>query len=319
VTLSGRQRAIAATPGAMNVEDVAKDGRVLYSQNDERIEMAVVGTHDDSPPRPLSWLDWSLISDISNDGKTVAFGESGEASGSTYGVYIRNVDGSPAIRLGDGSGGTISPDGKWVAGPDGSVNATWGISILPTGAGQPRTLPGAVSSGTAVSWTADSKTLLFMHREPDNNTRIYAESIDGGDARALTPANESFAIGRHAMSPDGKSFLARRQQEGTTVLFPFDGGPLKELPMIKRGEYVNQWSTDGKSVFVSTRGSVVDGSAIYKVNLETGQRDLIKTIMPADRAGLQAFDSQFVSPDGSVIAFSYTRILSTLYILQPSN
>jgi hypothetical protein len=41
--------------------------------------------------------------------------------------------------------------------------------------------------------------------------------------------------------------------------------------------------------------------------------------MPADRAGLQAFDGQFTARDGSVIAFSYTRILSTLYILQPSN
>ncbi len=315
VTLSGRQHAIAATPGTMNVEDVAKDGRVLYMQNDERIEMAVVGTHDDTPPRPLSWLDWSLITDISDDGKTVAFGESGEASGNNYGVYIRKVDGSPAIRLGDGSGGTFSPDGKWVAGRDATVNATWGISILPTGPGQARTLPGAVSSGVGMSWTADSKTLLFAHREPDNNSRIYAESIDGGDARALTPAGQSFALGHHAISPDGKSFIARRQQEGTTVLFPFDGGAPKELPMIKRGEYESRWATDGKSIFVYTRGSVQDGSEIYKVNLESGQRDLIKTLMPADRAGLQAFDGQFVSPDGQVIAFSYTRILSTLYVL----
>ena len=317
VTLSGRQRAIAATPGAMNLEDVAKDGRVLYSQSDERIEMAVVEVHGDAPPRPLSWLDWSLISDLSADGKTVVFGESGEASGDAYGVFVRNIDGSPAIRLGDGDFGAISPDGKWVAVRSSSPNAPQGLVILSTGAGQPRNVEGAVGNG--LSWAPDSKTLVFTRREADNSDRIYAESMDGGPARALTPANESLVGPRHAVSPDGKFLVARRQRDGATFLFPFEGGAGKELTAIKHNEYVNGWAADSKSVFVNTRGSVLDGSEIYKVNLDTGKRDLIKTLMPADRAGLQAFDGQFTARDGSVIAFSYTRILSTLYILQPSN
>ncbi len=314
VTLSGRQRAIAATPGAMNLEDVAKDGRVLYSQSDERIEMAVVEVHGDAPPRPLSWLDWSLISDLSADGKTVVFGESGEASGDAYGVFVRNIDGSPAIRLGDGDFGAISPDGKWVAVRSSSPNAPQGLVILSTGAGQPRNVEGAVGNG--LSWAPDSKTLVFTRREADNSDRIYAESMDGGPARALTPANESLVGPRHAVSPDGKFLVARRQRDGATFLFPFEGGAGKELTAIKHNEYVNGWAADSKSVFVNTRGSVLDGSEIYKVNLDTGKRDLIKTLMPADRAGLQAFDGQFTARDGSVIAFSYTRILSTLYILE---
>ena len=69
---------------------------------------------------------------------------------------------------------------------------------------------------------------------------------------------------------------------------------------------------------MNTRGSTLTGVELYKVNLETGQRDLIKTLMPTDRAGLQAFDGVYVAPDGSVVAFSYTRILSTLYVLTPS-
>jgi|HubBroStandDraft_5_1064220.scaffolds.fasta_scaffold20590_2 Tol biopolymer transport system component/tRNA A-37 threonylcarbamoyl transferase component Bud32 len=317
VTLSGRQRAIATTPGSMNIEDVSKDGRVLYTQNDERIEMAAVETHSDAPPRALSWLDWSLLSDLSSDGKTLVFGESGEGAGQTYGIYIRNIDGSPAIRLGDGSFGRLSPDGKWVACPGNSGKDE--MTLLPVGAGRQRRISGAVASGIYASWFPDSKTLLYAHREADNTLRIYTISIDGGTPRALTPAGQSFSPMSHAISPDGKTFIARRPDDGSVVLFPIEGGTPKELPMIKHNEYSAAWSTDGKSVFVASRGSVQNGSDFYKVNLETGKRDLVKTIMPADRSGFQAFDGQFISSDGSVIAFSYTRILSTLYILTPTN
>ncbi len=91
----------------MNLLDVAKDGRVLFTQNDERIEMAVVGTHDNAPPRAMGWLDWAVASDITSDGKFVVFGESGEGAGVNYGVYLRKTDGSPAVRLGDGGSGAI--------------------------------------------------------------------------------------------------------------------------------------------------------------------------------------------------------------------
>ena len=33
--------------------------------------------------------------------------------GPKYAVYIRKTDGSPAIRLGEGNGLSLSPDGKW--------------------------------------------------------------------------------------------------------------------------------------------------------------------------------------------------------------
>ncbi len=42
---------------------------------------------------------------------------------------------------------------------------------------------------------------------------------------------------------------------------------------------------------------------------------MIKTILPADRAGFAGNDGELVSSDGSTIVFSYTRILSTLYTI----
>jgi Tol biopolymer transport system component len=319
VTLDGRQRSIAASPGSMTLFDVAKDGRALFTQNDERMEMAVVGVHSDAPPRALGWLDWSLVTDITPDGKTVVFGESGEGAGPLYGTYIRKTDGSPAIRLGDGGAGALSPDGKWVASPDGYGTGMPGVNILPVGVGQPRRLADADIRGLTLNWSADSRSVIYTHMENDGHFRVYSESIDGTNRKPITPPDESYGPARGGVSPDGKFLLALRYSDQTTMLIPLDGsGPPRPVPSIHEGEYARHWSSDGKSVFLQTRGDLESGSQVIKLNLATGKREVIKTILPADRAGFAGNDGELVSSDGSTIAFSYSRTLSTLYVLQPA-
>jgi len=58
--------------------------------------------------RDLSWFDWSLMGDMSADGRTVLFSESGEGGGQGYSTFLRATDGSPAVRLGEGSGATLA-------------------------------------------------------------------------------------------------------------------------------------------------------------------------------------------------------------------
>src|SRR5262249_62361551 len=72
----------------------------------------------------------------------VAFDEPGEAGEATGAFYVRGTDGAPAVRLGNGIGPQLSPDGKkvlaLVPGPDGNRQLT----ELPTGeAGESRTIP----------------------------------------------------------------------------------------------------------------------------------------------------------------------------------
>ena len=38
----------------------------------------------------------------------------GDVQDLTYAVYVRNTDGSPAVRLGEGGATALSPDKKWV-------------------------------------------------------------------------------------------------------------------------------------------------------------------------------------------------------------
>jgi hypothetical protein len=87
------------------------------------------------PPLRFWWHDWTVASDISDDGKVVSFDESGEAGGDTGAFYVRGTDGSPAVRLGEGLAPALSRDGKQVLallpGPNGRRN----LVEIPTGAG----------------------------------------------------------------------------------------------------------------------------------------------------------------------------------------
>ena len=54
--------------------------------------------------RELGWLGWANLRDISRDGKKVLFEEEGDGGGPNYTVFLRDTDGSPPVRIGQGVG-----------------------------------------------------------------------------------------------------------------------------------------------------------------------------------------------------------------------
>ena len=88
----------------------------------------------------LSWFDYSTVEGISADGRVVLFNETGEGGGAHHAVYIRRANAPSAIRVGEGFGMAISPDGNWVVTkPDGDQTT---LNLVPLTPGQPRTLSG---------------------------------------------------------------------------------------------------------------------------------------------------------------------------------
>ena len=112
-SLSGKTRVLSRVTGSLTLHDVSRDGRALVTHDNFRIGIVALLAGEDRQ-RDLSWLDWGTIRDVSPDGKMLLFEESGEGGGPGYSVYVRNVDGSPAIRLGEGTGQSFLPDGKSV-------------------------------------------------------------------------------------------------------------------------------------------------------------------------------------------------------------
>ena len=305
VTLGGKQRLVAASAGPLWLHDVAPDGRVLVSR--EIVRAGIVGIRGNGQPIDLSWFDYSVVRDLSPDGKTIIFSESGEAGGAIFGVYLRGTDGSPAIRLGDGTSEGLSPDGQWVLSiPRNRKPAP--IVMLPTGTGQPRQITHDRINHRNARWFPDGAHILFQGNEDGQSPRLWIQALDGSAPRPITPEN----VAGSQVTPDGR-FVLGRAPDRKFYLYPVAGGAPVPVPALKTGDVPTRFGPDGRSLYVATFGKIP--AMLYKVDLTTGARTLSREAMPADPAGLINVGPILVTPDGATTVYSYTRLLSDLYII----
>jgi len=123
--------------GRLIVHDIAPDGRVLIERTTLRYETRFRRL-DEPAERDLSWLDLSTVEDLSSDGRTLLFMESGEGGGPRLHDVHAQTDGSLPVRLGTGRAMGLSPDGLSVLSVP--LRERDRIDIVPTGAGETRTL-----------------------------------------------------------------------------------------------------------------------------------------------------------------------------------
>ena len=126
ISLTGRERLIARVTQSLTLQDVARDGRVLVAHDTIRIGI-LAGGAGQAKERELAWLDWSSLFDLSNDGKTILFAETGEGTGPEYSTFVRGTDGSAPVRLGEGAATALSPDGLWAVVQVGTRNAAHAV------------------------------------------------------------------------------------------------------------------------------------------------------------------------------------------------
>jgi Tol biopolymer transport system component len=302
---SGKERLIYRAPGGLIIHDISRAGLVLLTADKTRVSLFALPpgeTHE----RALSWFDWSLLADISPDGKTILFSETGEAVGTNYSMFLRKTDGSPAVRLGDGGFGKLSPDGKWVVTEDGDPAR---LMLLPTGVGEPRQLTDNKIHHYNVAWLPDGKSVVFTASEPGHGHRTYIQSVDGqGAPRALTPEGTTGNI----VSPDGK-YLLTVDGNRERWLYPIAGGePQKVNLTLSFDEGVMGFFGDDKTVLLRSRKIPV---VVSRVDLASGRREPFKEIVPADPSGAQSVPSLYFSADGKSYAYSMGRMLSDLYVV----
>src|SRR5262249_37176322 len=88
---SGKSRVVARPPGIAVVQDIAPDGRVLLKVDDWH-ESVMYGQIGSTAETNLSWLDFSKVTDLSDDGKTLLLDESGRGGGAKGSIYLRKSD-----------------------------------------------------------------------------------------------------------------------------------------------------------------------------------------------------------------------------------
>jgi Tol biopolymer transport system component len=239
----------------------------------------------------------------------VLFEDASDAAGPNYAVVVRRVDGGLPIRLGEGSSGGLSPDGKWAASV--SISEPAQITLLPLGPGQPRTIQVTGLQHVHSGWARflhDGEQLAVSGDEAGHAARCYVVNLSSGQARAVTP--EGLVCG--PISPDG-SLIVGKSDTGAMSVFPIRGGAPK--PIAARNANFNpvQWSQDGSSLYGYHVGEFP--SRVYSFSLATGQEAPLRELKPESPAGVVMIAPVIVSRDGKSFAYSYSQTLSVLYLV----
>jgi Tol biopolymer transport system component len=306
VTPAGKMRVLHRVPATLTLYDIAKDGRALVEQEDQRASVFAMAPGE-SRERDLSALDWSGLNGFSMDGKFVLFDETGEGGGNTGTVYIRKTDGSSPILLGPGGAGGVSPDSAWVAAYD--LEGT-NISLFPTGAGKARVIQTKLVNISTPQFVASDK-LVMRAAEKGRNPRYFVIDAQTGATRAISEEGIPF-VSYTPASPDGTQILGSGPDNRPT-LYSVSGGPPVLVPGAQPRERPGGWSTDGRAVYVYRRGS--SDAPVYRIDLATGKRELWKTLIAPDAAGVTGVAPVIVVLDGRAYAYGVTRILSNLYLV----
>lgn len=302
VSLNSTTRTRFRAPIRLELHDIAPDGSALISSYKDLTSVLALRPGDEKE-QDLSWLDQVFLFDLSADGKTFLFQYIGQGSGPNYSSYLGKTDGSPPVRLGEGAGVALSPDGKWAIAV---LYQNQRTILLPTGAGQTRSLdrPG-ITNTSDDSWTPDSQRVVFTGSETGHEPRCYVQDINGGTPKPLCPEGVTDA----RMSPDGKLLLAR--ENGRFVLLDSEGTSTRPAKGLDFEDHVIRWSADAKSVYLYRSRQPIE---ILKVDPTTGHTQLVRRISTSDPAGIIGFPRLLVSADGEWVVYSFTRRISELYV-----
>ena len=307
LNMSGRQRNVLPIPGRCSLHDISPDGRVLVGSENGRREVAA-GHVGDPQEKNLSWFDWSWLSDISNDGKLLLLTEQAAAVRGRSTMYVRPVDGSPAVHIGEGHGRgrPFSADGQWIV-----AETPKGLELLPVGAGQPRMIPlHSVEKVLACQLFPDNRRILALGRQTGQPHHLFEIAIDGSvPPRQISPQVVGWPV---LLSNDGTKAVAMGPDD-RVLLFSVQGGDFRPVPSCTPGDLPIGFTPDDSALWVYRRGRI--SVTIERAAIDSEVRTPWHTIHPMDPAGILDIFPVHIAPDGQTYAYGYRRFLSDLYII----
>jgi hypothetical protein len=315
VDLEGQRRVLLSHSHRVFLHDVAEDGRALISIGTLRAE-AHADAGPESPDITLSWFDGAFVTDVSRDGEQILFFEGHEAENPEYAVYMRSVDGSPAVRLGSGISMRFSPDGQWVLAtrfrpePD--------LLIYPTGFGQASSLRSPeIERYLWAGWHPDGEQIFVIgsnesstdclfrgHRSQPSWSKVWDEEVilDWTDGPPI--------------APDGNR-LALRRSDHSQVILDVTSGAVTPLGDLARDDEPIQFDVSGRMLYLMNMAGV--NPRVDRLDLETGERTHLREIRPVNPTGVIATTAPVMTPDGKRYAFTLVRQLTDLFLVEGLN
>jgi Tol biopolymer transport system component len=311
--LDGKRRSAAQSAGGITILDVAPDGRWLTSRDENWRDIMGRAPGEDKE-RNLSWLELGYPNALTPDGKMMLFTEESTRAGKRYSTCLRQTDGSPVVRLGDGAALDISRDGKLVLSSLPTDPSQ--LVVYPTGVGQPRQLDhGAIESVESGQIFPDGKRILQCGHEAGHAPRCYVQDIAGDNTkpRPITPEGTTNGF----LSPDGAQLLAN-DSTGALIVYPMGGsaaGAARPATGTSPDDYPVGWTSDGKSIFVASHWWEVP-VRIQKVDLTTGRRDDVAMLRPGELTGAVQIIQEVFTGDAKSYAYAVRRMVSHLFLVE---
>jgi len=311
VSLNGVERRLLEAPGTLELHDVASDGRALVANVKARGLM--FGRQAGAArERSLAWLEASVAADLSDDGLRLLFAEGSEREGGKTGVYLRDLNGAAAIRLGEGSPQDLSADGRWAL-----VLRAGEIAALPTAAGAPRVRQLPFSELGTARFLPDGERIVLAAREGTGALRLFVAGFGTEPPRPLGTDIAPRIVNREvqplAVSPDGR-LVACAEAAGGIAIVPIEGGEMRRIPGVGVNDLPIQWAADGRRLYVFDPGELP--TRVFTVDIERGERRLVREIEPRDPVGVSGVDHVVITRDGQSYAYSYQQFFSDLFLVE---
>jgi WD40 repeat protein len=315
----GTSETIAIYPVNVHLLDLDAAGRMLVGAGSHRREI-ILRDQRTGREEGLSWLDWSTPRILSADGGMVYFEEGNQINAEGYAIYQRSTDGSPPLLLAYGSILAASPAGDRVAIATPVFEGTPELKLIPTGPGRTVSIDlHGLTISEQGSWLAargpgEPEALFLPARLESGATQLFFVPLEDGKAPVpVSPADLPLAPMGHLVTADGGRVIAN-PANGAPVFIDVADGRVRPIPGLDGDDLPLGLSEDERHIFI--QGARTVPSAIYKVNLETGQRELWAELAPPDPAGIFTVDRVSLSADGMTQVYSNRRQLSSLRILE---
>src|SRR5262249_34833554 len=149
------------------------------------------------------------------------------------------------------------------------------------------------------------KRILVAAIRADEGLRLFAQGLDD-DAPPVPITPEGIGLGSFPVSPDSK-FVLVQTAEQEFFRFPLDGGEPEPVLGLAPEDRPIRFGFDARFLYGFRRGEVP--AQVFRFDLTSGQKDVIRELMPPDPAGVVEIVSVVITPDASCYAYSYHRVL----------
>lgn len=318
VALDGTSHVALRGAARLRVLDAGARGRLLISATNAPVHLLVWGPGAAATPQDRTWLGNSYLDAVAADGRrmlfTVRAGASLEFAKDLYPIYLRDVDGGPATRLGSGYGVALSPDGRWALTRTRPAAGPADLVLVPIGPGEPRTLPrGGVDVGLAGSLVAfaGADRIVLRGRVGESPWRTFIQSIAEGPPQPVSHEPGEIVS---PVAPDGDRFVARRR-DGSLHIARLSSTADDAVPLhIPAAASILHWTEDGRGLILLRSEPL--RSLISRLDLATGRETRIRDVAVNAEAGLTERRGFASSLGGRLVGVSEVRVMGALYLVQ---